>query len=476
MSVRPWRTFLMVSIGVFASLLDLFIVNIAFPDLQQDFPRTGLSELSWVLNGYGIIFAALLTPAGRVADLYGRKRGFIAGLLTFTVASAACALAPSVPFLIAARIVQGIGAAVLIPSSLGVVLPEFEAAKRPVAIAAWAAVGAVGAAAGPPLGGLLVQLSWRWVFLVNLPLGLVSVAYAWLRLRESRDADSPGFPDVLGTAALTLGIGALTLALVQGRDWGWSSGRVLTAFVVAAAGLAFALLRSARHRAPALELPMLRLPAFALAVTSALAFFAAFAAMLLASVLYLTRVWGESILLSGFQLAAGPLAALIFSIVASRVGPRVGMGTLGGVGGLLVAAGLAWNAVRLGSVPDYVGAFLPGQLITGAGVGLTMPAFTAVAVSAAGTARYSTAVGISAMFRQVGGALGVAAFVALVGSPARSQAPQAFRHGWIFMVLAAGLGAVLMLATRFVHNRPAAPDQPIAAAPRAGASAVPVGE
>ena len=454
---RPWRTFVMISIGVFASLLDLFIVNIAFPDLQRDFAGSGLAGLSWVLNGYAIVFAALLVPAGRLADLYGRRRGFVAGLALFVLASAACAVAPSAPFLIAARLLQGAGAAILTPSSLGVVLPVFAPNRRPVVIAAWAAVGAVGAAAGPPLGGLLVQASWRWVFLVNIPLGLVSIWYAVRRLDESRDATARGLPDIAGTVALMLGIGALTLALVQGRGWGWDAAGTLTAFAAAAVLIGVAVLRSVRHPVPVLELPILRVPPFALAVGAAFTFFAAFAALLLSGVLFLTQVWGHSILRAGLELAAGPLAALVFAPVAGRIGSRIGMGPVGAAGGLLVAAGLGYNAVRVGLTPDYAGAFLPGQLLTGAGVGLSMPAFTALAVQAVGPARIATAIGISSMFRQVGAAVGVAVFIALVGSPARADAIDAYRRGWLFMVAAAATGAILMFATRFTRPRPGSP-------------------
>jgi EmrB/QacA subfamily drug resistance transporter len=462
MVTRPWRTFVMISIGVFASLLDLFIVNITFPDLRREFAGSGLAELSWVLNGYAIVFAALLVPAGRLADLYGRKRGFVAGMSLFVLASAACAAAPSAEVLIAARLLQGAGAAILTPSSLGVVLPAFAPQRRPAVIAAWAAVGAVGAAAGPPLGGLLVQTSWRWVFLVNIPLGLVSIWYAVRRLDESRDPHARGLPDIAGTLGLMLGIGALILALVQGREWGWGSTGTLAAFAVAAVMTAVALARSVRHPVPALELRVLRVPSFALAVASAFAFFAGFAALLLAGVLFLTEVWGHSILRAGLELAAGPLTALAFAAVAGRAGPRLGMATIGAIGGLLVAAGVVYNAVRLGLTPDYAGAFLPSQLLTGAGVGLSIPAFTAVAVGAVGSARIATAIGISAMFRQVGAAVGVAAFVAIVATPTRAQAIEAYRWGWMFMAVAAVIGALLMLATR-VTTRPAS--MPAAPAP-----------
>jgi EmrB/QacA subfamily drug resistance transporter len=443
----------MISVGVFASLLDLFIVNIAFPDLQRDFAGTDLTELSWVLNGYAIVFAALLVPAGRLVDLYGRKRGFVLGLTVFTVASAACAVAPTAAWLIGARLLQGVGAAILTPASLGLVLPEFPPRSRPAVIAGWAAVGAVGAAAGPPLGGLLVQASWRWVFLVNLPLGAVSIWYAVRAVRESRDPAAGGLPDVVGAVALMLGVGSLTLALVKGREWGWTDASTLVAFGVAAVMVAAAVVRSARHRVPILELPLLRIPSFALAVGSAFAFFAAFAALLLAGVLFLTQVWGHSILRAGLELAPGPLAALVFAIVASRIGPRVGMSAVGGAGGLLVAAGVTLNAMLVGLTPDYVGTFLPGQLVAGAGVGLAMPAFTAAAVAAVGPARFSTAIGISSMFRQVGAALGVAALVAILGTPSRDTVLTAYRNAWAFMAVTAAVGGLLMMLARFAPQR-----------------------
>jgi EmrB/QacA subfamily drug resistance transporter len=445
----PWRTFAMVSVGVFAASLDLFVVNIAMPELARDFAQGGLSQLSWVLNGYAITYAALLVPAGRLVDLYGRRRGFVVGVAVFTLASAACALAPSAGLLIAARLVQGAGAAILTPSSLGVVLPSFPARSRPAAVGAGAAVGAVGAAAGPPLGGLLTQLSWRWIFLVNLPLGVVSGVYAALRLPETRDPEAGGLADPLGIVALMGGVATLVLALVKGRDWGWTSPQVVVCAALALTFLAVAVARSRRHPIPALELPMLRVPSFALAVASATAFFAGFSGMLLGGVLYLTQVWGQSVLRAGLELAVGPTLAMVAATTASRVGPRLGMANLGALGGALVAGGIALNAARLGLSPNYAGAYLPGQVLTGLGVGLSLPAFTAVAVHAVHPRRFATAIGLSSAFRQVGAALGVAAFVALVGTPSRAEAVTAYRTGWTFMSAAALLGGLLMLATRW---------------------------
>jgi hypothetical protein len=304
------------------------------------------------------------------------------------------------------------------------------------------------------------------VFLVNVPLGLVSIWYAARRVQESRDPAARGLPDLVGTVALMVGIGAMTLALVEGRAWGWGSTGTVVAFATAALFVAITFIRSVRHPLPILELSILRVRSFALAVASALAFFAAFGALLLSGVLFLTDVWGHSILRAGLELAPGPVAALIFAIVASRIGPRIGMAAVGAVGGLLVAIGLAYNAIRLGLTPDYLGAYLPGQLIGGAGIGLAMPAFTAVAVSAVPPNRFATAIGISSMFRQVGAALGVAAFVAIVGTPARDGAIAAYRNGWYFMIAAAAIGSLFMLAARFAPRpapAPAAEPEPVRA-------------
>src|SRR3984885_416339 len=219
---RKWRVSLVVCVGVFMSSLDLFIVNIAFPAIAKHFGGASLSSLSWILSAYSIVFAALLVPAGRWADAFGRKRAFLLGLGVFVLASAGCALAPSVGMLVAARVVQAIGGALMLPTSLGLMLPEFGPQERHKAIGVWAATGGVAAAAGPPLGGLLVQADWRLVFLVNVPVGLIGLVLGTRTLMERREAD-PGRPDVLGAVAMIVAIGALVVAIVQGQSWGWDS-------------------------------------------------------------------------------------------------------------------------------------------------------------------------------------------------------------------------------------------------------------
>src|ERR1019366_8953511 len=295
---RKWRVSPIGCAGVVMSSLDLFIVNIAFPAIGRHFGGASLGTLSWILSGYAIVFAALLVPAGRWADAFGRKRAFLLGLGIFVVASAACAAAPSVGFLIAARVVQAAGGALMLPTSLGLMLPEFEAEKRHVAIGVWAATGGIAAAAGPPLGGLLVQADWRWVFLVNVPVGLLGMITGARTLAERRELDSAR-PDVIGAGALIAAIGALVVAIVKGQEWGWGSPAILALLVVTAVFLPAIWWRSERHVAPIVEPAMLRVRSFGLAVGASVLFFGGFGAMLLAGVLFLTSVWHEPVLTAG---------------------------------------------------------------------------------------------------------------------------------------------------------------------------------
>ncbi|MBV8989134.1 MAG: MFS transporter, partial [Solirubrobacterales bacterium] len=240
----------MSALAVFMVFLDVTIVNIAFPAIRRAFTDTSLSDLTWVLNAYNVIMAALLLPAGRIADRLGRRRVFSVGLALFLLGSVISGAACSAGVLIAARVVQAVGGAALIPASLGLVLEEFPAEKRAMATSVWAAAGAVAAAAGPSLGGVLVEsTSWRWAFLVNLVFALGMLPAPRL-LRETRHSDSAGTPDLLGAAALVLAVAALALGIVKAPDWGWSSDRVLAAWSIAAVFAGVCAVRSARHPAP----------------------------------------------------------------------------------------------------------------------------------------------------------------------------------------------------------------------------------
>jgi EmrB/QacA subfamily drug resistance transporter len=431
---RKWRVAIIVCVGVFMASLDLFIVNIAFPAISKHFGGASLGSLSWILSGYAIVFAALLVPAGRWADAFGRKRAFLLGLAVFVLASAACALSPSVGFLIGARVVQATGGALMLPTSLGLMLPEFAPHERHVAIGVWAATGAVAAAFGPPLGGLLVQADWRWVFLVNVPVGLLGLAFGLRTLAERRERDAAR-PDLLGAGALIVAIGSLVVAIVKGQEWGWASPSIIALLAGTVLLLPAIWWRSGRHAAPVIDPAMLRVRSFGLAVGGSLVFFAGFGAMLLAGVLFLTGVWHEHILIAGVMLFPGPAAATAFSVPSARLGARVGYRVPGTIGALMFGAGSVWFITRTGERPAYFSEYLPGQLIGGAGVGLVIPTLTGAGASSLAPERFATGAAVLTMGRQIGAALGVALLVAVLGTSAGSAAD--FHSAWLITVCGA---------------------------------------
>jgi EmrB/QacA subfamily drug resistance transporter len=445
MKNRPVRTgavLAVVSAAVFMASLDLFVVNVAFPDLQRDFEGTSLANLSWVLNGYTIVFASLLVPLGRAADRLGRRKFFVGGLLLFIAASAGAAAAPSIEALVAARVVQAVGAAALMPTSLALLLAEIPLQKRATAIGIWAATGGIAAAAGPPLGGLLVQASWRWVFLINVPVGLAAAVAATRVLRESSDPAHTRKADALGAALLTAAVALLALGLVKAPDWGWTNDRTIAAFAGSVIALVGFIARSARHPAPVVELPMLRVRSFSMASTAALLFSAGFGAMLLGGVLFLTQVWDYSVLKAGVAFAPGPFTAAVFALPAGRLGPRFGTHVLTAIGCTVFGIGSVWWALRVGTEPAYASEMLPGMLLTGMGVGLTLPSVSAAAVSELPPARLATGSAVLQMSRQLGIALGVAILIAIFGHPAPGDALAQFRDGWWF-IAGAGLAAAV---------------------------------
>src|SRR5271167_2203545 len=439
---RKWRISLIVCVGVFMASLDLFIVNIAFPAIGKHFGGASVSSLSWVLSAYAIVFAALLVPAGRWADAFGRKRAFLLGLGIFVLASTACALAPSVGVLVAARVVQAAGGALMLPTSLGLMLPEFGPHERHLAIGVWAATGGVAAAAGPPLGGLLVQADWRLVFLVNVPVGLIGLVLGIRTLAERREAN-PGRPDVLGAVAMIIAIGALVVAIVQGQSWGWDSPRVLALFATTAVVPPANCWRSGRHPSPILDPAMLRVRSFGLAVGGSVLVFCGFGAMLLSGVLFLTTVWHEQVLTAGLMLFPGPAMAAAFSVPSARLGARVGYRIPGIIGAVMFACASVWWITQTGNTPAYFSEYLPGMLVSGAGVGLVIPTLTGAGASSLPPERFATGAAVLTMGRQIGAALGVSVLVAVLGTTATTAAD--FHSAW-HITLAGGLATALALA------------------------------
>ncbi|MFF4648600.1 MFS transporter [Streptomyces sp. NPDC001380] len=390
------------STAAFMAGLDLFIVNVAFDDIGREFGSGSLSDLSWVLNAYAILYAALLVPLGRLADRFGQKAGFLAGLALFTLGSAACAAAGGLWTLVAFRGVQAVGAAALTPTSLGLLLVAVPVERRSRAVRIWAAAGGLAAAAGPVAGGLLVEASWRWVFLVNVPIGLAALAAAALTVPGTRHDRVAPLPDLAGAGLLLAAVGALSLGLVKAPDWGWGSPAVLACWAAAAAGLAVFRRRCLRHPVPVIETDLLRVPAFAWSNATALAFTAAFAAGLLATILWMQQVWHYSALRTGLAVAPGPLMVPLLAALAQRVAHRIPAGRIAAAGSALFAAGTVVLLLSLGARPHYAADALPGWLLTGAGVGLALPTILSSATAALPADRAATGSAVVNMSRQGG--------------------------------------------------------------------------
>jgi NTE family protein len=431
--VTPPRAVLAVAVlGTFMAFVDATIVNIAVPSIAHQFSKP-LSSISWVLNAYNIVFAAFLVGGGQLADLLGRRRVFSSTVAVFTLGSALCALAPSLSFLVAARVIQAIGASALVPSSLAIVLEAHDERERMRAVALWSAVAALAAGIGPPLGGLLITASsWRLVFLVNIPVGVAAFVLARRVLVESRAPGRRYVPDLVGALVLSFAIGSLVLAVVKGEEWGWSSAPTIGALLAALLLGAYFVLRSTRQRVPVIDLSLLRIRAFALSNGVTVVMASGFYAYTLCNVLFLTGVWRYSILKAGLALTPGPIVALAVAGPASRLVERVGHRAVVVPGALVWATGMAYFATQLSVSPDFLGGWLPGMAILGAGAGLTFPTLSGAAVGSVPGPRFAVATSLNSVARQIGAALGVAILIAIIGKPSPLQALHAFEHGWLF--------------------------------------------
>jgi EmrB/QacA subfamily drug resistance transporter len=435
------------SLGVFMSSLDLFIVNLAFPYIGHDYGGTSLGSLSWVLNGYTIVFAAVLVPAGRWADRIGRRRVFSTGLVLFTLGSALCGVAPGVIALVGARLVQAVGAGMMVPTSLSLLLAVVPVKDRSRAIGTWSAVGALGAGLGPVIGGLLVQVDWRLVFWVNVPVGLIALFLVPRAIPESRDPKAHPRPDILGAVLLAASVGLLALAMVKAPEWGWLSVQVWSLIVVALLGLGGVVLHSARHPAPIIELPLLKLRSFSGSFAASILYYAGFGAFVLNAVEFLTGEWHYSAIRAGLAIAPGPLCVLPFArFVAPRLAVRMGgPGRVAVLGALVNAASQLYWLHGVQASPSYATHLLPAQIIGGMGVGLTIPSLLGAGASQLPPAWFGTGSGVLNMGRQVGSVLGVAALIGVLSGVQTGDPLTTYRHG-IELIIAFFLAAAAVAA------------------------------
>jgi EmrB/QacA subfamily drug resistance transporter len=458
----PWIVLTSTSLAVFAVFLDTTIGFVAFPAISATFRSSHPSTLSWVLNAYTLVFAALLIPAGRLADRVGRRKMFLIGVVMFTTASMLCGLAPNLGMLIAAEMLEAVGAAILVPSSLALVLQTFPREKIPVAVAIWGAIGAVAGAAGPTLGALVVSnLSWRWAFYINLPVGLISLFLGRAVLPEGREANPGRLPDPLGVLMLAGGIALVTYSIVETSSWGWASGRFALTLLAGLAVIGAFVLRCSRVGNPVIHLGLFRANNFRWANAAMIVFAIGFNAMFLGNVLFLTRVWKYSILRAGLSISVGPLIVAATAPRFGKLAGRIGQRRLVMPGGLLWAAGGVFLIIHATTSPDYLGTYLPAVACTGLGVALCLPQLSSAAVQGLPADQFGSGSAVGQALRNLGSTFGVALVVAFTTGLTGLDALDGFHHVW-WLLASCGV-TVSLLSSRLVRAAAPAPTAEVAA-------------
>ncbi len=468
-NIRRGAVFFVTALGAFMASLDLSIVNVAFPALEHSFPHDSRAALAWVITGYAIVFASLLVIGGRTADRIGKRKVFFVGLGVFTFGSALCGVAPTVAVLVVGRLIQGAGAAALLPSSLGLLLAAFGPERRSQIVALWAGVGALAVATGPSLGAALITAGgWRWAFFVNLPVGVIAYVTGRRVLVAHRSDTTHPRPDYLGVVLVSVSVAALVLGISEGPSWGWTSTRILVSFVGAVImGTAF-VIRCRRYPEPVLDLSLFRVPSFTFANLATLLYAMGFFAMLLGNILFLTGVWHYSILRAGLAVTPGPIVVAGVSGPAGKLATRYGFRPVLVAGLTCFVAGLLYYALEVGPHPDYVTQWLPATLLGGLGIGLTFPVLGAAAVSSLHPEHFAVGSAVNQTARQIGGAVGVAILVVILGTPhTLNAAMTSARHLWFYCALMAALSGVAALG---IGRRTA----PVSVAPAAAGTGHPV--
>ena len=411
---KKWWTLGAVSVGLFMIMLDNTVVNVALPSIRSSLGMS-IEGLEWVVAGYALTFAAFMLVGGKLADFLGRRLIFMVGLAVFTGASLACGLAPNGGFLIGARVVQGLGGALMNPATLSIITATFAARERGKAIGIWAGVSAMALAIGPLVGGLLTEhVNWNWIFFINVPIGIIGLFATPIFIAETRDESAVQSLDIPGLAASAIGLFSLTYAFIEASNYGWTSARILGAFAIAAVALVSFALLELRQRAPMLDLTLFRNRTFS-GANAAMLFvgLAMFGTFFFVS-LYMQNVLGYSPVQAGASFL--PMTILII-LIAPRAGAltdRVGSRWLVG-GGMTLLSGMLFYYTTLGAQESFW-ALLPGLLLGGVGMGMTMTPVTAAAMSAVPVDKAGVGSAVLNSARQVGGSLGIAVMGSIVAS------------------------------------------------------------
>ncbi len=411
---RKWLTLAAVSFGLFMIMLDNTVVNVALPSIASDL-GVGLSELQWIVTGYALAFAAFMLTGGKLADLLGRRAIFVAGLVIFTLSSLACGLATSGDMLIGARIVQGIGAALMNPATLSIIAATFAPHERGMAIGIWAGVSALALAIGPLVGGLLTEhVNWSWIFFVNIPVGILAVIASFLFIKESKDESEEQRLDLPGLLTSGIGLFALTYGLIEANTYGWTSARIVGSFVVAVVMLVSFVLLERHQRVPMLDLSLFKSGTFTGSILVVLLVALAMFGVFFFVSLYMQNILGYSPVQTGAAFLPMTIMVILVAPIAGKASDRFGSRWLMTVGMTLLACQLFYFS-RLGQDVSYWN-LLPGFLVGGVGMSLTMTPSAAAAIRSVPVDKSGVGSAVLNAGRQVGGSVGIALMGAIVAA------------------------------------------------------------
>lgn len=456
MDARPWRVVAVASIAASMSSLDLTLMFVAFPEIRKDFPGVPSAHVSWVLTSFSIVAAALLIPAGRFADRLGRKRIFLTSIVLFAGGSLAVALAPTVPLIIAARVVQASGGAMLTPSSLAIIMSAIEPARRAMAVGTWSAISGVVTSAAPTLGALAIEVgSWRWAFFLVVPIGVVCFLAARRFIEESVDPNAGALPDPFGSVLIFVGVAALAFGIVQSDDWGLGDPRTIAGFTIAAAAGAWFYLRCRTQPVPVIDFAIFRTGSFRANALAAVTIGFSFWGVYYILVAFLTNGWGLSVLEAGLLLTPMTAISTVTSVKGGSLMDRHGHRAVLVPAAACLSIGAGWMWLFARDEHDIVRVWLPATLFIGITSALYFIGVNSAAARLAPPEHLGVVAGVVQTLIRIGGSTGAALGVVLVGDVGRGDGVAGFDAAWLMLI---GAGLVCILAAIPLNTTPARRD------------------
>ncbi|HUP72074.1 MAG TPA: MFS transporter [Acidimicrobiales bacterium] len=450
---RWWLVLLATSIGGYIVAANLSTVNVANPSIRQHFDAS-LSSVSWIVTAYAIVFAALLVPAGRVADRYGRRMLYVSGLCVFATGSLVSGVGSHLWIVVVGRVIQGIGAAFITPSAIGLLLEITPPARRTRALAWTGGVSAIGVATGPTLGAIVVDhLGWRWSFLIAPPFALISYAIGRDVLPRTRQPDAEGRIDLIGLGLAIAAMGLVTLAISEGRRWGWASTSTVVVFAVGALCTVLFVLQCRRHPAPVLPLRLFRARSFTVASIAGVVYGVASGSILFVNVFFLTQIWGYSPSKAGFSMIPGPAVASLVALFVGRFGSKYGERALAVPGSLILGLGIVLYVWSTDATPDFWREWFVGAALTGVGVMLVFPMLSSAGVRDVEPHALSVATAAIRGAIQFGQATGVAISAAVLGPNPNTVG--VFHNAWLVLVGCCIGSALVCMGIRPQVRKPA---------------------